>query len=84
VNNDRLYRVSRTGHGCTVHLPTCYHLAKAQRSDPWNWAEGRTIAEVLRASWNHPCGTCLALILDDRGLNVSNLTVRQGRLTKES
>lgn len=57
VQPDRLYRVERSGHA-TVHLPTCRHLARASNGAPWNWAEGRTLAEVFWAPWNQPCLTC--------------------------
>lgn len=64
---DRLYRVTRSSHNVTVHLPTCRHLKLAQHGVPWNWAEGRTLAEVFRVPWNRPCETCLAPVARAHG-----------------
>jgi hypothetical protein len=64
---DRLYRVERD-HRCVVHLPACRHLQHATAAHPWLWAEGRTVAELLRQPWNIPCRTCLQPVLDALGL----------------
>lgn len=72
--SDRFYRVSRSGHDCTVHLPSCRH---ALCGVPWNWAEGRSLAEVFRAHWNRPCAICLHPLLEEAG---PTAVVRNGRV----
>lgn len=52
-------RFVRTRGGSVIHRSDCRTLKTAKTAVPWEWAEGKSIAEIRReAIWSHQCLTC--------------------------
>jgi hypothetical protein len=53
-----LVRMGVPAKGDTIHRAEC-RFAKKGNALPWNWAEGRPLAEwVVGAPWLKPCKVC--------------------------